>query len=322
MLAERFSLKNLSSGEISPLFHCLQPLTRRLRLKNPVPFSIQLSEQINKLNIDIKFVISSYPPLQKQEKIRFSLDALPFQAKTFPNSVVFNEYKNLYSKYKFIIATDASKYNEKCSIASKKFTSGVTKAGSVSNYNSIFTSEVLAILIAINNLINDNQQYVLLSNSLSVLKALQCSNIHSKSIIKFLGHEIYKIIGNIQSIESVWIAGYAGIAENECVDSLTRKAPSFLISQSISHEDLLLFIRNHTQEEAKNDWKNQKTSAKLFRFEFASTSLCTLCKVDETLEHLLFQCQRSEQQRNFFHDFPCYGFSISLFIPKRKFLPF
>ncbi|GBM90174.1 hypothetical protein AVEN_161659-1 [Araneus ventricosus] len=112
--------------------------------------------------MDINFLIPPHPPLQKQEKIRFYLDALPFQTKIYSNSIVqtlFNEYKNLYWKYKIIIATDASKSNENCSIASKNFTTGVTKAGSVSNYNSIFTSEVLAILIAINNLINDNQHY-------------------------------------------------------------------------------------------------------------------------------------------------------------------
>ncbi|GBM91462.1 hypothetical protein AVEN_52162-1 [Araneus ventricosus] len=129
----------------------------------------------------------------------------------------------------------------------------MTKAGSFSNYNSIFTSVALAILIAINNLINDNQHYVLLSDSLSVLKALQCSNIYSKSIIKFLGHEIYKIIGNTQAIEFVWTPGHAGITENEYVDSLTRKAPSSLISQWISHEDLLPFMKNYIQEEAKNE---------------------------------------------------------------------
>ncbi|GBM53757.1 putative RNA-directed DNA polymerase from transposon BS, partial [Araneus ventricosus] len=261
MLAERFFLKNLSLGEISPLFHYLRPLTRRLRLRKPVPLSIRLSEQINKLGMDINFLIPPHPPLQKQEKIRFYLDTHPFQTKIYSNSIVqtlFNEYKNLYWKYKIIIATDASKSNVNCSIASKNFTTGVTKAGSVSKYNSIFTSEALAILIAINNLINDNQHYVLLSDSLSVLKALQCSNIHSKSVIKFLGHEIYKIIGNIQSIEFVWTPGHAGITENEYVDSLARKAPSSLISQWISHEDLLLSMKNYIQEEAKNEWKNSK----------------------------------------------------------------
>ncbi|GBN90162.1 hypothetical protein AVEN_259105-1, partial [Araneus ventricosus] len=83
MLAERFFLKNLSSVEISPLFHYLRPLTRRLRLKKPVPLSIRLSEQINKLGIDINFLIPSHPPLQRQEKIRFYLDTLPFQTKIY-----------------------------------------------------------------------------------------------------------------------------------------------------------------------------------------------------------------------------------------------
>ncbi|GBO00170.1 RNA-directed DNA polymerase from mobile element jockey [Araneus ventricosus] len=55
MLAERFFLKNLSLGELSPLFHYLRPLTRRLRLRKPVPLSTRLAEQINKLGIDINF---------------------------------------------------------------------------------------------------------------------------------------------------------------------------------------------------------------------------------------------------------------------------
>ncbi|GBM17202.1 hypothetical protein AVEN_47601-1 [Araneus ventricosus] len=144
---------------------------------------------------------------------------------------------------------------------------------------------------------------------------------------------------------------------NEYVDSLTRKAPSFLISQWISQEDLLLFMKNYMQEEAKNEWKNSKyyhefhflnenrpqlrifpssrkndllisrfrtktypTSAKPFRFRLASTSLCTLCKVEETLEHLLFQCQHFEHQRNFFmrrwavSHFLFHGFLISLYM--------
>ncbi|GBL97378.1 hypothetical protein AVEN_170491-1 [Araneus ventricosus] len=115
----------------------------------------------------------------------------------------------------------------------------------------------------------------------------------------------------------VWTPGHAGITEKEYVDSLTHKAPSSLISQWLSHEDLLLFMKNYIQEEAKNEWKNSKyyhefyflnenrsqlqifpssrkndvlisrfrtkvypTSAKLFRFRLASTSFCTLCKVE------------------------------------------
>ncbi|GBM92760.1 hypothetical protein AVEN_73945-1 [Araneus ventricosus] len=143
----------------------------------------------------------------------------------------------------------------------QNFTTGVTRAGSVSNYNSIFTNEALAILIAISDLINDNQQYVLLSDILSVLKALQCSKF------KFLGHEIYKIIGNIQSIEFVWTPGHACIAQNEDVDSLTRKEPTSLISQWISHEDLLLLMKNNIQEEAKNEWENSKYYQEFYFFK-------------------------------------------------------
>ncbi|GBL79191.1 hypothetical protein AVEN_92427-1 [Araneus ventricosus] len=131
-----------------------------------------------------------------------------------------------------------------------------------------------------------------------------------------------KLLETFNPSSLFWTPGHAGITENEYVDSLARKPPSSLISQWIPHEDLLLSMKNYIQEEAKNEWKNSKyyhefyflsdnrsqlqifpssrkndvlisrlrtktypTSAKLFRFRLTSTSFCSLCKVEETLEH-------------------------------------
>ncbi|CAL1298662.1 unnamed protein product [Larinioides sclopetarius] len=181
---------------------------------------------------------------------------------------------------------------------------------------------------------NKSQHYILLSDCLSVLQALQSSNSHSKNIINFLAQEIAKVSNQILSLEFIWVPGHSGIAENEFVDNLARTAKDTKISKWISSHDLLYILKINILTEADTSWKSSKyhhdfshlntikphyrllpydrkmdvllsrfrtkthpTNATLFRYNLSLSPLCSTCHQVENIEHILFQSIKYEEQR-------------------------
>ncbi|GFX73991.1 transposable element P transposase [Trichonephila clavipes] len=103
-----------------------------------------------------------------------------FQDKNLPIpaiSVLFDETVEREFQKFFIIATDASKNDQITSIA------GISKKSSfayrINHYSSIFSAETLAICQALDDLVESNVNLLVLSDSLSVLSALQNFSIKS-----------------------------------------------------------------------------------------------------------------------------------------------
>ncbi|GFX39195.1 RNase H domain-containing protein [Trichonephila clavipes] len=146
-----------------------------------------------------------------------------FQDKNLPIpaiSVLFDETVEREFQKIFIIATDASKNDQITSIA------GISKKSSfayrISHYNSIFSAETLAICQALDDLVESNVNLLVLSDSLSVLSALQNFSIKSNKVTHRLANKIYMLSNYVNQLILLWTPGHSKIVWNEQADSLAR----------------------------------------------------------------------------------------------------
>ncbi|GFX55881.1 RNase H domain-containing protein [Trichonephila clavipes] len=145
-----------------------------------------------------------------------------FQNKNLPIpaiSVLFETVEREFQKF-FIIATDASKNDQITSIA------GISKKSSfayrINHYNSIFSAETLAICQALDDLVESNVNLLVLSDSLSVLSALQNFSIKSNKVIHRLANKIYMLSNYVNQLILLWTPGHSKIVWNEQADNLAR----------------------------------------------------------------------------------------------------
>ncbi|GFV08489.1 RNase H domain-containing protein [Trichonephila clavipes] len=146
-----------------------------------------------------------------------------FQDKNLPIpaiSVLFDETVEREFQKFFIIATDASKNDQITSIA------GISNKSSfayrINNYNSIFSAETLAICQALDDLVESNVSLLVLSDSLSVLSALQNFSIKSNKVIHRLANKIYMLSNCVDQLILLWTPGHSKIVWNEQADNLAR----------------------------------------------------------------------------------------------------
>lgn len=90
----------------------------------------------------------------------------------------------------------------------------------LSDHISIFTTELYAILLAINYAINsDYQNFLIIFDSLLALKALQSQNISENEIQGIFVNKIYESPKNFQFM---WASSHVGPYGNEQADSLAK----------------------------------------------------------------------------------------------------
>ncbi|GFU68434.1 hypothetical protein TNCV_3869261 [Trichonephila clavipes] len=101
---------------------------------------------------------------------------------------------------------------------------------------SIFTTEAIAIWTALKNWVSETENYIILTDSLSVLKSIQNINRKSNTIILNLSSTLHQRLQTAQSITFIWVPAHKGIGINEEVDKLAKASPepAPLLENSIS----------------------------------------------------------------------------------------
>ncbi|GFV97963.1 RNase H domain-containing protein [Trichonephila clavipes] len=141
------------------------------------------------------------------------INRFKFQDKNLPIpaiSVLLDEMVEREFQKFFIIATDASKNHQITSIA------GISKKSSfayrINHYNSIFTAEALAICQALDDLVELNVNLLVLSDSLSVLSALQNFSI-----------KFHKMISSLLKKDIVKPEGISNTLTEKCLENVEFK---------------------------------------------------------------------------------------------------
>ncbi|KAG8178205.1 hypothetical protein JTE90_026973 [Oedothorax gibbosus] len=180
------------------------------------------------------------------EQIRISIRDLPFQRRGLRKDVIrtlYEEFKLSLNEGCVLIATDGSKTHCRTTVAGKDFTNRKSFSGDVDTYCSINTAECIALILALRKFVTANKNYIILTDSMSVLEGLKLSRNPSSGVIK-LKNELLEARTRCETIKLVWVPGHTGIAENEKVDKMAKKAKKRTISYYIPEEDIVREEKN------------------------------------------------------------------------------
>ncbi|GFU84340.1 RNase H domain-containing protein [Trichonephila clavipes] len=92
----------------------------------------------------------------------------------------------------------------------------------INHYNSIFSAETMAICQALDDLVESNVNLLVLSDSVSVLSALQNFSIKSHKVIHRLANKIFMLSNYVNQLILLWTPGHSTIVWNEQADNLIR----------------------------------------------------------------------------------------------------
>jgi ribonuclease HI len=244
----------------------------------------------------------------------------------------------MISRYKLetLIYTDGSKAHEIVTAAFTIPSLDIDIKYRLCNGSSIYAAELTAIKEAVTWIINTennkNCQYVILSDSLSVLTSIKKNKSDSRpNLFNELMVQLNRLECN--QIKMVWIPSHVDIRGNERADKLAKEALSLNRINSTNYleiQEMNTFIKdykiNKWQIEYNIDNKGKFykticpivstnikfsdpyrikevqisrlrlgvaiTNKRLFQMRKHPTGLCDTCKVTESIEHLLLECKK------------------------------
>ncbi|GFU30997.1 uncharacterized protein TNCV_3953301 [Trichonephila clavipes] len=167
------------------------------------------------------------PPIYENRKINIYTHELPFQNKDLPDDIVqnmFNDYFQPKFNNNIIIETDGSKNTNQTSIGILIPKKKIQQNFILKEMISIFTAEAIAICTALKNWVSGTENYIILTDSLSVLKSIRNINRKSNTIILNLSSTLHQCLQIAQSITFIWVPAHRGIGINE-VDKLAKASP-------------------------------------------------------------------------------------------------
>lgn len=204
---------------------------------------------------------------------------------------------------------------------------GYTISGQVPSASSVFSGEGLAIFLAITHCMISSEQYVLLTDSLSVLQSLAHISRHSPRISLMVLNKLLQVHSEVRSITLIWVPAHTGIRENELADSLAKASLSKnLITSWIAPEDLERQFTSEILHTAEETWswckyatsypersfslsyrkllpnresdvlfarlrtRSLPTKAQLHKCRLSPSPMCNYCAVPETVDHLVLEC--------------------------------
>jgi ribonuclease HI len=226
------------------------------------------------------------------------------------------------------IFCDGSKTSEQT--ATGVWSASFTLKARLNKNNYIFTAELFAIFSALKFLEAREGFFLILSDSLGSLRALQ--HVHSKS--HFLVLKITHLLSNSSNkFILAWVPSHMGIKGNELADKAAREALSLphTVATLYSDHELKRLISAYYHAQWEHQWKNSSCRLRLYknnlgqstylsiqrthqvpltRIRLGATKLthlhlftggqparCTPCHTNWTTLHLLLECPLLQQPR-------------------------
>ncbi|KAG8183893.1 hypothetical protein JTE90_002462 [Oedothorax gibbosus] len=147
----------------------------------------------------------------------------------------FNSFRN-QNRGSVFLATDASKSLFRVTVAAININNNQRISGELDYYYSINSAEAVAIILALQNYVVANVNYVLLTDSMTILRGLKRNS--SLSVIRRLNEVINHVSSLSVSLKLVWVPSHKGIPENCLADKLAKYARARTIVHWIPLEDI------------------------------------------------------------------------------------
>ena len=299
------------------------------------PISLRLEQKLEELNIAQERIkqlhISEIPLWQlKRPKVILSLNECR-KSDTLGEDYIsrFHEIKSNYEDY-VELYTDGSKtdFHVGCSVVSKFHRAKLHLPGEAS----IFTAETKAILLALSFIENHPAtDYIIFSDSLSVLQSIKSSSFSNPLVGEFLDKYNELCISN--DIVLCWIPGHIGIQGNEEADRAAKESSQLHVSNiRLPSSDFKPIIDKHLKSNWQLAWDKElenklrtikpklgklipnaytrKEQVVLTRCRIGHTRLthsyhfnkerrpvCHTCQTPLTVKHILLDCQKFQSSR-------------------------
>ena len=318
--------------------------------KRYAPVSKYVLETLVELRLELPLALPAPAPrpfwLSHPPKVEFLFNEKKSDIHPLEISARFSEYQSLNLHRKFIF-TDGSKQADRVGFG---LTGPVDYFRRLPNKTSIFSAEATAIWTAVKICISKTlTPATICSDSKSVLQAISnpdTDNWIVSDIQKFLSESNLDII-------IVWVPGHAGILGNDKADALAKKSlelndpfpMKFAISnaKSILAESLknrrqelwtqastpMLAIKPRLGPWATSHQKSRRREVALTRLRTgkvrfsikynpvsreSSTKICPYCRRNQTIRHVLIDCQTHEPHRGAIRQY-CQNQNIDLSLP-------
>lgn len=318
-----------SSGELWNEQQAQKPNTIKHRVEN-------IMEKLKlQLPLSTIFQTPKCPPWEKK-KIRSDNTLINKNKQGVTNEellATFYERKNKKYKFSDIIYTDGSKMNNRTGYSVCHNQSVIKKR--MNGACSIFHAEYLAVITALTIIKNQNsiKEYVICSDSLSVILNIQKNRINNKlkDKVQLLNKEIE---AKGSSVIFMWIPSHIGIPGNEKADREAKNALQLNISEpELLFEEIKKIVKNAIWNQAQNEWhnttnnklreikntikpyskiiyQNRKNEVTLTRLRIGHTKLthkyllekeeapkCPRCYQPVTIKHIIADCIGYEPER-------------------------
>ena len=337
-LSLQYALK-LKSLPNNPAYLCVfHPQEKNSFTENSkyIPtFGLRIEKEMIETKIEFRFIKRYYIP--KTPPWLFEIPPINLELnhrnKKDPCMDMFQEVLQKYPNY-VQIYTDGSKNDTATS--SVALTSNTSKKRKYNSSISINTAEALAICLALDIAEeSENQNFVILSDSLSCLTAMGNCNTRNISALDILT-KYQSIYERGKRVVFCWVPGHAGIDGNEKADREAKAA--LLLSESIipiPYRDLKPLIIKHERQTWTNFLKTEcnklqylensktwhdtgqlvrKDAVILCRLHTGHTKLthsfilkremapmCAFCNANLTVSHILLECNTFDDIRRKFY---------------------
>ncbi|GBN08220.1 hypothetical protein AVEN_270856-1 [Araneus ventricosus] len=172
---------------------------------------------------------------------------------------MFAEFKSRLPPNRIILATDASKNENSTAIVAINCFLDVVIKETIQSINYMFSGEGFPITLAVTNFIKENEDYLILTDSLSNLTVLKYFNFHSLKSSLLLARAIFNALKICSSLELIYTPTHVGIAEKKQADSLSKQAlTSPNIRNWISPEDARSTCFKIIRQIQNMEWENSK----------------------------------------------------------------
>ena len=313
------------------------PLQNILGHKYILPAIDRLHDELKSCNIDIGNI-----PIVSMEN-HYMTVPLPIYCSlyfTTKSNITPTLWKSLYldlvcSKYldRRLVFTDGSKKADLCSSA--VWSEGISLVSRLPNVVSIYTAELYALYMAVIHVSRCEGQYLILTDSLSSITALQ-----NKSKNHYLIKWIYNVINKCPTDKIVieWIPSHVGIQGNEKADKLANECCKLKATNDIPlpSSEIRSKVRHHYQTVWQNQWSLKSLNLVSFKknigdiaysdlprriqivitrirlnttllthqhhFNSTEPPQCHLCSCKISLTHLFIDCPLYDNQRKKLQD--------------------
>jgi ribonuclease HI len=222
-------------------------------------FGIRLQDQLYDVGVDIncvaKYHVPDTPPwLLRDAQFDYTLHDIGCKSDTPPEvfRARFNEVIAVYGGFSRMY-TDGSK--EDAAVAAAAVTESAVLVKRLPDHSSIFSVEARAILLTLDAAMQSaNDRFVVLSDSLSCLQAIQNRKLNNALILDIVCR-VHQLVTGGSKVVFMWLPSHVGIGDNSVVDAAAKAALNLTVGAGpVPFTDFQAQVGSYVRRKWQTEW--------------------------------------------------------------------